>query len=368
MNPDFISKCAEAAIDAGVAVVAPAGDEASEMEYYSPASLDKAIIVNAVDAEGDALPGSNAGFAMDASAPGARIRSAMPENSAAAGSGTGVAAAHAAGALALYLANDPSLDPAALSAIIEKSSRDTGLIGWDKTFGYGILDMGLKKTYSPEAASIRSRLFSGVEKYTTVAFMSNISFDESKYFPILEGTQDEQRQIAGIAGRFGEGRLMVLSSENHFIIEDGIKQNIAFRTNILSWLNEDPAYKRIGIPNSHGEALTQDTISKSLSSWASSNGMKFANISLTKSSLETVDSVILGNPSIQYEDSEIEALTDYVENGGSVLIVGSGWFWSQRFGDPQAVQMPLNILGRLLGYSINSNAIIDTASIGLAKY
>jgi hypothetical protein len=96
-------------------------------------------------------------------------------------------------------------------------------------------------------------------------------------------------------------------------------------------------------------------------------GLKLVNSSLSKASLSTVDAVILGNPSVAYSDDELEQLADYVEEGGSLLILGSGWYWTQRFDDPQCVMMPLNILGRLLGYRIEGNVIRDTESVRLAR-
>ncbi|MDR1639692.1 MAG: S8 family serine peptidase, partial [Clostridiales bacterium] len=367
LNQDFITECAKYAIDAGIPVIAPAGDGGSETDLYTPSHLDEAIIATASDQEDNLHPQANTGFTLDLSAPGCLILSSVPEGAYATASGTQVAASHAAAAAALFLANNPDLTPAELSAILQESTVDAGLFGWDKSFGHGVLDLQKKKAFSPEAASIKKKLFNDVQNYRTSVYMSNIVFDERYSFPILTATEEGARQNPGIAGFYGAGRFVVLSHESHFIQDDASVGDASLRENILSWLSEGGTFKRIGIPSTHGETLSVSNFSKETQTWLSNNGIKLANISLAKASLATVDAVILGNPLAAYSETELDQLETYLQEGGSLLILGSGWSWTQRYDDPQCYMMPINILGRTIGYKVEGNVIRDTASIGLAK-
>jgi hypothetical protein len=135
----------------GVLLVAAAGNEFAEgnpLEY--PASLPHVVTVAATDLNGRSSYFSNANAAVDLSAPGERIATAVPVahdpdqdgNGYALLDGTSFAAPIVAGAAAWVAAERPGLSVDQLAQVIRLSAADLGRPGWDPHTGYGMLRVG----------------------------------------------------------------------------------------------------------------------------------------------------------------------------------------------------------------------------------
>jgi subtilisin family serine protease len=104
MENFLVDKCAEA----GVIMVAAAGNDADNAFFYSPASADKAVCVAALDdsngvfGNDDFAVFSNFGRVVDVISPGVDILSTLPGNQYGVQSGTSMAAPHIAGLMGLY--------------------------------------------------------------------------------------------------------------------------------------------------------------------------------------------------------------------------------------------------------------------------
>ena len=139
------------AFGTGVLLVAAAGNEFAEgNQLQFPASLPHVLTVAATDLNGLSSYFSNANAAVDLSAPGERIGTAVPRafdpdrdgNGYALLDGTSFAAPIVAGAGAWIAAERPGLSADQLAQVIRLSARDLDREGWDPHTGFGLLDVG----------------------------------------------------------------------------------------------------------------------------------------------------------------------------------------------------------------------------------
>jgi hypothetical protein len=138
------------AIGQGVTPVAAAGndfEEGNPLEW--PASEPHVLTVAATRRDGRSAPFSSASAAVDLSAPGVDIRTAVPPAFSDAGtpgyavqSGTSFAAPMVAAAVAWVRQARPRLRADQVAQAIRLSARDVESAGWDPDTGFGVLDVG----------------------------------------------------------------------------------------------------------------------------------------------------------------------------------------------------------------------------------
>ncbi|MAT92631.1 MAG: serine protease [Halioglobus sp.] len=150
--------------DAGILVVAAAGNQASAQPSY-PAAYDGVISVSAVDTQRELAPYSNTGSSVDVAAPGGnnsvdQTGDGYPDGVLSTGAsvdsgslgfvyaflnGTSMAAPHVAGVLALMKSVNPDLSPADIDAMLAagRLSDDLGAPGRDDQFGHGLINAQL---------------------------------------------------------------------------------------------------------------------------------------------------------------------------------------------------------------------------------
>ncbi|MCG7562408.1 MULTISPECIES: S8 family serine peptidase [Pseudoalteromonas] len=120
-----VDDAVNAAVASGVTFVVAAGNDNSDACNYSPARAADAITVGSTTSSDGRSSFSNYGSCLDIYAPGSSIKSAWYNSDSATNtiSGTSMAAPHVAGAVALYLDQDPTLTPAQIDSLL--SSRST---------------------------------------------------------------------------------------------------------------------------------------------------------------------------------------------------------------------------------------------------
>ncbi len=150
-----------AARNAGVVIVASAGNDASSQLFY-PASYDGVISVSAVDIERRLAPYSNFGSAIDVAAPGGDTSTDLNADGFGDGvlstggsdssgsltfsypffSGTSMSSPHVAGVIALMKSVNANLTPAIIDQELAGGSLtdDIGATGRDDNFGHGLIN------------------------------------------------------------------------------------------------------------------------------------------------------------------------------------------------------------------------------------
>ena len=138
--PEFVE--IQTAVRQGIIPVAAAGNEFAEgnpLEF--PASLPHVITAAATTPQNQSAYFSNANAAIDLSAPGVQVRSAVPGGWALA-SGTSFSAPMVAAAAAWLRAARPDLSPDQVANVIRLSATDLGRRSWDPVTGFGLLNVG----------------------------------------------------------------------------------------------------------------------------------------------------------------------------------------------------------------------------------
>jgi serine protease len=142
----------------GVTLVCAAGNANSPVLQY-PASYVECISVSAVRLDSARAPYSSYGSEVDICAPGGDVDVDQNNDSYGDGvlqqthngtdyktfayyfyEGTSMASPHVAGVAALLVAKDGTLTPQQVRDAIEGTAVDLGTAGWDKYFGYGLVD------------------------------------------------------------------------------------------------------------------------------------------------------------------------------------------------------------------------------------
>lgn len=138
---DLLSAAVAKAIEAGIVVVAAAGNSGTNRVFY-PAADEGVIGVGAVDGNGALLAFSNTGKGIDVVAPGYGLNAAYLEDSAVSVSGTSFSAPIVAGMISKVVSDSKgALNAQQAWALILANLNEAGQPGYDTEYGYGIPDM-----------------------------------------------------------------------------------------------------------------------------------------------------------------------------------------------------------------------------------
>lgn len=143
----YLEEAIENAVSKGIVVVVAAGNGEKithtpvDTANVSPANMDNAIVVGALDETGTKGNFSNYGDSVDVIAPGVDVPSTYLEGKYALMSGTSQAAPHIAAVAAMFKLAYPSYTPAQIEALIKQYCVDKGPSGRDDFYGEGCPDM-----------------------------------------------------------------------------------------------------------------------------------------------------------------------------------------------------------------------------------
>lgn len=138
------------AYEAGIVIVAAAGNEAGAVIY--PAAYSSVIAVSATDSSNKIAYFSNFGDEVELAAPGVNISSTYPGGKYTTLSGTSMATPHVTGTVALLLSTniadydntddngDGLWDPVEVRSRLQSTAKDLGATGVDYYYGYGLVN------------------------------------------------------------------------------------------------------------------------------------------------------------------------------------------------------------------------------------
>jgi aqualysin 1 len=128
-----VNDAASRMVSNNVAVAVAAGNDGRDACNYSPASAGPVLTVAAYDVNNTDPSWTNFGKCVDLSAPGVSVLSTSRNGGTTTMSGTSMASPHVAGALALYLANNPNASGTqAMNAVVSNTSGTTTRLGFKR--------------------------------------------------------------------------------------------------------------------------------------------------------------------------------------------------------------------------------------------
>ncbi len=141
----------------GVVMAAAAGNDGTWAPSY-PAAYPGVVAVGAIDPQGALASFSNFGPWLTLVAPGVNILTTDMGGGYADSTGTSPATPFVAGAAALLLAANPSLDPKLVASLLAMTTDDLGSPGFDPSFGWGRLDIAAALAQAANLAQWSSTL------------------------------------------------------------------------------------------------------------------------------------------------------------------------------------------------------------------
>jgi Subtilase family len=180
------------AVAEGIVPVAAAGndfEQGNPLEF--PASLPHVMTVAATDQNDQSADFSSASDAVDLSAPGVAIETAVPPQYDSDGtpdgyqqlSGTSFSAPMVSAAIAWVRAARPSLAADQAAAAVRLSARDVGKPGWDALTGFGVLDVGAALSLPQSKIPIHDPL----EPNDNLVWVDGRAFNGKPTAPIWKG-------------------------------------------------------------------------------------------------------------------------------------------------------------------------------------
>lgn len=125
--------------------------------------------------------------------------------------------------------------------------------------------------------------------------------------------------------------------------------------------------KRIGIDLAHGSAwggMVEEFRKAGLT-------VTLLETEIKRNMLKSIEVLLIHSYSTAYKKNEIDAITDFVKTGGTLVVATLAWSWTYKaYGNKPVEEFPLNKLGEKLGYQITGENIEGPIHIenNLKKY
>ena len=156
-----------------------------------------------------------------------------------------------------------------------------------------------------------------------------------------------QNQIVIAGSKYGKGLVFGFCHDSFFSDSNfDYFDNKTFTSNILSYASK----KKVLISVSHGEYFNKSNANKFVN-YTNNLGfeVQFLNNEINENVLQTSGILISGSAWLDFKDSEILAIKDFVNNGGILLLAGLGWSWLVYHPEKTLDELPANKLGKEFG-------------------
>ena len=182
--------------------------------------------------------------------------------------------------------------------------------------------------------------------------------DHKAYTGDIRWPQNSYPPVA-IASEYQKGRFIALGHDG-LLIDPGANDD--FTGNILNWLGNSYKYKKVIIYTHISNWFNKDILSAKAKELFASRGVEIIELGsqVTDEDLKECDLFIIARPTQIIDQNQISSIVSYVEQGGSLLMTGMGWYW-ETLNKPGDIKVfPLNRLGAHLGFEYSRTSIDKT--------
>ena len=181
--------------------------------------------------------------------------------------------------------------------------------------------------------------------------------DHKAYTGDIRWPQNSYPPVA-IACEYQKGRFVALGHDG-LLIDPSANDNLT--ENILNWLGNNYINKEVVIYTNISNWFNKANLTTKAKEFLATRGVEIIELGsrVTDDDLKKCDLFIIDRPSRIIDQNEVGSIVSYVEQGGSLLITGMGYFWEEQ-NKPYEL-FALNKLGEHLGFEYSRTSIDKTA-------
>lgn len=184
----------------------------------------------------------------------------------------------------------------------------------------------------------------GLQSVCAAGVPGPIEVTNDKAIPIVSGDEDTNPKYAtvAVASSLGNGRVIALGHDGFFINEAiDLFDNRAFGDNMVDWLDKTTAKKKILVTTGHSEWWVDTDRLDKFYEELRGRGYTIEKYpgTITSSELSDVSVVLINSAWSDFSEAEIDAIKNYVLNGGGLFLWGLGWSWVQYKGSIDSYPM-----------------------------
>jgi hypothetical protein len=179
--------------------------------------------------------------------------------------------------------------------------------------------------------------------------------DHKAYTGDARWPQNSYPPIA-VASEYKQGRFVALGHDG-LLIDSGANEN--FTANILNWLGNGYQHKKVVIYTHLGRWFNKGIMTAKAKELLASKGVEIIELTspVSDKDLKECDLLIIVRPAKMIDQNQTNSIVSYVEQGGSLLMTGMGWFWQAKNKSHKIEDFPLNRLGEHLGFEYSRASI-----------